>query len=236
MQYIPIPTRILQPPQDDLFAVLDETLSDLRPTDVLLVSSKVVAIHEGRCVSVDEFDLAKHIANEADVVIKRDNWSSPLTIINHVMVGRAGVDRSNSNGYITMLPQNPFKSAQAIYQHVKARLGFSQFGVIITDSHSVPCRYGAVGGAIGFWGIKPLVSHIGKPDLFGRKIKVERTNMVDGIAAGANLVMGEVAECTPLVIARDVPNIRFEEGLLRDELFCPFADDVMRVLYKDFLT
>lgn len=50
MQFIPVTTRILQPPQDDLLSVIRGSLTDIKNGDVMLISSKVVAIHEGRCV------------------------------------------------------------------------------------------------------------------------------------------------------------------------------------------
>jgi coenzyme F420-0:L-glutamate ligase len=234
MQYIPVKTRILNPPQDDLFGVLDEFLPNLEEGDVLVVTSKVVSIDEGRCVLEKDFDKHKHIKEESDVIIPRTGWS-PLTIINHVMVGGAGVDKSNSNGYYTLLPENPFESAARIHKYTKERFGLKNLGVVVTDSKSNPCRYGATGCAIGFWGIHPLESHIGKKDLFGRAIKIERTNVVDGIAAGANLLMGETAEGIPVVIARNIPNLKFEEGDLRKELFCPYEEDTHKVLYEKYL-
>lgn len=235
MQFIPIKTRIFQPPQDDLWEVLGESLHGVQERDVVLVSSKVVAIGEGRCVPEEDFDKQKHVHEVAEVVIPRSYWGADLTITNHVFVSSAGVDRSNSNGYYTLLPADPFASAERIHSYLTERFGLREVGVIITDSRSEPCRYGAVGVGIGFWGIKPLKNHVGKDDLFGRKIRVERSNVVDGLTAGANVVMGEVAEQTPIVIARGVPGLEFKDGNLRDELFCPFADDTFRVLYEKYL-
>jgi F420-0:gamma-glutamyl ligase len=48
--------------------------------------------------------------------------------------------------------------------------------------------------------------------------------------------MGETDECQPVVIVRDVPNLTFAEGAMKDALFVPFADDTFRVLYEDFLS
>lgn len=236
MQFIPVKTRVLQPPQDDLLAALDESLKDVREGDVVVVSSKVVAIHEGRCVPVSDFDKTAHIEHAAEVIVPRPYWRAPLTITNHVFVSSAGVDRSNSDGFYTLLPADPFVSAKNIHQYLTNRFGLSEAGVIITDSRSEPCRYGAVGVSIGWWGINPLEDHIGKTDLFGRKMKVERSNIVDGIAAGATVVMGEVAEQTPVVVARDIPNLHFTEKNTRDQLFCPFREDTFRVLYEGFLS
>ena len=48
-------------------------------------------------------------------------------------------------------------------------------------------------------------------------------------------VMGEVAECTPIVLLRDTPNITFTNKNTKDELLSSFTDDTFRVLYDRFL-
>jgi coenzyme F420-0:L-glutamate ligase/coenzyme F420-1:gamma-L-glutamate ligase len=225
----------MQPPQDDLFSVLDESLTDVRKGDVVVVTSKVVAIHEGRCVKAEDFDKDTYIKEAAQLIIPRSYWGTPLTITNNMFVSSSGVDQSNSGGYYTLLPKEPFLSAQKIQEYLVQRFGTAKIGVIVTDSHSVPCRYGAIVGAISWWGFEPLLNHIGREDLFGRKIEHERSNLVDGIAAGAGVVMGEVNECTPVVIARGVPGVTFTDADTKDTLFCPPGDDTMRVLYERFL-
>lgn len=235
MQYIPIKTRILLPPQDDLLAVLDEFLVDIKEYDIILISSKVVAISEGRCIlksAVDKTDLVK---NEADVIIERPYWNSPLTIKHHTFLGASGIDESNGNGYFILLPEDVFASAEKIHKYLKAKHHVNNIGVIITDSRSLPLRYGATGVALSWWGMEPLQNHIGRPDLFGRLIEVERSNLVDGLAAGATVVAGEVNECIPVVIARGVPNVVYTEANTKDSLFAPYNDDTFRVLYERFL-
>ncbi|MFT7507828.1 MAG: F420-0:gamma-glutamyl ligase, partial [Acidimicrobiales bacterium] len=51
----------------------------------------------------------------------------------------------------------------------------------------------------------------------------------------ATVVMGEVDECQPVVIARGVPDLMFTEENKKDTLFVPFEDDTFRVLYEKFL-
>ena len=46
MQFIPIKTRPLNPPKDDLFEVIDKYLTDIKDGDIVFITSKVVAIHE----------------------------------------------------------------------------------------------------------------------------------------------------------------------------------------------
>jgi len=235
MQFIPIKTRILTPPQDDLYAVLDEYLTDVIEGDIILVSSKVIAIGEGRCVAKTDATKAELVDDTADVVIPRPYWNSPLTIVHNTFLGAAGIDESNGNGYYVLLPSDVFKSAEAIYTYLCTKHQVKNIGVIITDSRSLPFRYGATGVALAWWGMEPLQDHIGRRDLFGRKIEVERSNLVDGLAAGATVIAGEVDECIPVVIARGVPNVIYVTGNTKDSLFSPFEDDTFRVLYERFL-
>jgi dihydrofolate synthase / folylpolyglutamate synthase len=236
MQLIPIKTRVLLPPHDDLFAALDESLTDVLPGDIIVVSSKVVSIHEGRCVPIDGTDRAALIESEADVLIPREYWPSPLTVTRHAFIGTAGIDESNGAGYYVLLPKDSFASAQALYTYLSKRFETQSIGVVITDSHSSPFRRGATGISIGFHGFAPMINHVGSLDLFDRPFKIEVTNLVDGIAAAANVVMGETNECQPVVIARGVPNLYFTEEDFREEFLVSPQDDTFRVLYERFLS
>ena len=232
MQFIPVKTKIFLPPQDNLLTELERVLPPIYDKDVVLISSKVVAISEGRCLKIDEADKKKLVEAEADYIIPTDYRPQPLTIKNSTFLGAAGIDESNGNGYYILLPEDRFASAQAIHQFLTEKYQLTQLGVIITDSRSLPLRYGATGVALGWWGIAPLADHIGNNDLFGRPFKYERSNIVDGIAAAANLVSGETDECMPIVIARDIPNLMFQDGNTKADLFSPIEDDTFRVLYR----
>jgi len=235
MQFIPVRTPTLTPPQDDLLAVLDTVLPTLCERDIVLVSSKVVAIHQGRCVAKDTVNKADLIAAEAEMVIPRSYWKTPLTITNHAFISGAGIDESNGSGYYVLLPEKPFSFAQLLHEFLRQKYKLKELGIIITDSHSTPFRLGASGVALAWWGIDPLRDHRGRADLFGRKIKAERSNLVDGLAAGATVLAGEVDESTPVIIARDVPGVTYLEGLTRDRLFTEYQDDTFRVLYENWL-
>lgn len=235
MELIAVKTRVLTPPKDNLIAALDEAIKELREKDIVIISSKVAAIDEGRCLPVSSANKEALVKEEAEVLIDRPYWNSPLTIQHHTFLGAAGIDESNADGHYVLLPKEPFESAKKYYEHLKRRFSLKELGVIITDSRSLPFRFGATGVAIGFWGVQPLISHIGEKDLFGREIQVEKSNLIDGLAASATVVMGEVAECTPVVIIRNAPRVTFREGDLRRELFVDFKNDTFRVLYERFL-
>ena len=235
MQFIAVKTRTILPPHDDLFEALDNTLPLLLEGDIVLVSSKVVAIHQGRCVPYSEASKSDLIKAEADVIIPRPYWGSPLTITNHAFIGAAGIDESNGAEHYVLLPKEPFSFAKELHTHLLKKFQLDNLGVIITDSHSTPLRMGATGISLAWWGIDPLQDHRGRLDLFGRAIQVERSNLVDGLAAGATVLAGEVNESIPVVIARRVPNVTYTNELTRDRIFSEYKDDTFRVLYEAWL-
>lgn len=235
MEFIPLKTRVLKPPQDDLLAVLNESLPSLCERDIIVISSKVVAIHEGNCIVANNADKSALVRAEAELYIPRPYWKTPLTVKHHAFIGNSGIDESNANGHYILLPKEPFLSAKHIRQHLKEKCALKELGVVIVDSHSTPLRRGATGIAIGWWGIDPLLNHVGEPDLFGREMRIEVSNLVDGIAAGANLVMGETNECQPVVITRGVPNLVFTDEDTSKPLLVDPEEDTFRVLYQKWL-
>ena len=235
MEFIPIRTRVMNPPQDDLVGVLDEYLTELKNGDVVLISSKVVAIHQGRSVLVSEANKEELIKQEADIIIERDYFSTPLTATNHAFLGTAGIDESNGSGHYILLPEKIFEFAKESHAYLCQKHALNSLGVIITDSYSTPFRYGAMGVGLGWWGIEPLEDHAGRTDLFGRDIVYERSNVIDALAAGAIMVSGEVDECMPIVIARNVPRLKFTNKDTKDKLLVPYEEDLFRVLYERFL-
>jgi F420-0:gamma-glutamyl ligase len=235
MEFIPVKTRVMLPPQDDLFAVLDESLPALKEGDVVLISSKVVAIHQGRCLPISENLKEELVVKAADFIIHREYSRAPLTVAHHAFLGAAGIDESNGNGYYILLPENIFEFAREAHEYLCQKYSLKNLGVVVTDSHSGPFRYGATGVSLGWWGIEPMEDHRGRKDLFGRAIQYERSNLVDGLAAGAVVVSGEVDECIPVVIARGVPRLVFTSEDTRDQLLVPYKEDLFRVLFEKFL-
>ena len=235
MQFIPVKTRVLTPPKDDLYAVLDESLPELREADVVLVSSKVVAIHQGRSVKMGTAHKIDLVAESADFIIHREYTSAPLTVTHNTFLGAAGIDESNGDGHYILLPKDIFEFAEELHKYLCKKFGLTNLGVVITDSHSAPFRYGATVVALAWWGINPMEDHRGRADLFGREIQYERSNLIDGLAAGATVVSGEVDECIPVVIARDVPRLTFTDENTKDQLLVPYKEDLFRVLFEKYL-
>jgi len=238
-----IRTRPVLPPQDDLLAVIAESLQSLPPRSVLAVSSKVVSLWRGRCVEVppDAGFEAKDVyaVAEAEWYLPRDAtpYNIMHTIVQGIRIGSGGVDLSNGNGHLTLWPVDPDRDAEEIRAFLVAHYGVSEVGVIITDSQSVPMRNGVTGIAIGYSGFLPMRDYRGTEDVFGRPLRLERTNLADCLATAAVCEMGEGGECTPLACLSDIHDIVFSTDRptdptlslkvsMEDDVFAPFFTQV----------
>ena len=210
----PIQTRPLIPPRDDLLEVMRESIQKLREKSVVVITSKVVSIWEGRCISMQSVkDKDTLIIQEADQYLPRAapfDWVMH-TIKNNLFIPTAGIDESNAAGHYILWPRNPKRTAKKLWQWLRATYGVKDIGVIITDSHTIPLRRGVMGISLAHWGFSPLNDYRGKPDIFGRELKMTQTDVADGLAASAVLVMGEGSERTPLAVITEVPFVQFCE-------------------------
>ncbi len=205
-------TRVLNPPQDDLFQVLNKSIKHLEEKSILVIASKVVSIWQGRTISVSSVDKDTLIKKEADFYLPRDftphGWVMH-TLKDNLFIATAGIDLSNGNNYYILWPQNPMQAAEKIRKYLQKKFGLKNLGVLIVDSHSVPLHRGLTGLTLGFAGFEPLQDYRGKKDIFGKTLEVSMTNIADALASTANVVMGEGAEQTPLAIISDIPFIKF---------------------------
>lgn len=237
MQIIPIKTRKFLPPQDDLYALLDEFCPELSDGDLLFITSKVLSIHQGRTILIDDVkDKDELIIKEAERYIPRSECPGSyviMTIKDGSLMPTAGIDASNSNGYYVLWPENSSLAAKEIHGYLCQKFRLKRLGVIITDSHSVPLRYGVVGKSTGFHGLNPIKDYRGKTDIFGREIKVSTVNVIDSLAATAVFGMGEGDEMTPLLILRDVEGVEFSIQDHTGEYFVDPDQDIYSPLYRN---
>jgi F420-0:gamma-glutamyl ligase len=237
MKFITVKTRPILPPKDNFYEILNASLPKLKESDVLLITSKVLAIHQGRCIKMGhEINKDKIIIQEAERYIPRSQ--SPggwiLTIKEHTLIPAAGIDESNGNGYYILWPKNSTNLAKRICIYLKEKFRLENLAVIITDSHTTPLRFGVTGISIGFYGLEPAYDYRGKKDVFGRKLKFTKTNIVDAISAMGVLLMGEGKECTPMVILRDANFIKFTNRTTYKKLVIDPEKDIYSPLYKTF--
>ena len=153
---------------------------------------------------------AKTVLDEADVVLGGVRGAL-LTIKDGDATANAGVDRKNSpSGSYVLWPRHPDKAARTIRNSIVKRFG-KNIGVIIVDSRVTPMRLGTIGFAIGSSGFRVVEDARGKLDLHRRRIEITFQAIADGLAATAQLVMGEASERTPFALIRGAP-ARFEMG------------------------
>ncbi len=236
MEVLPIHLPPLVPPKDDLLGKIFASKIRLKDGDVLAISSKVVSIGEGRCVPTSSITKEELIKKEAKLFYapkETEKWGYQFTITHGVLCGSAGIDQSNGNEHFILWPKDPMRSAKVVRLALMKHYHLKKFGVVITDSTSRPLRRGAMGFALAWAGIDPLYDYRGTKDIFGRAIRVEQANMIDGLAAAAVLMMGEGAEQTPLALIRNAPTHLWKSRHtslgwnklivpLKDDLFAPF--------------
>ncbi len=145
MEIIAVKLELLVPPKDDLFSKI--LASKLKPKngDIIAVSSKVVSIHEGRCVSTALTDKDTLAKKEAELYLERKYTPGKHalhTILNGVLIRSAGIDESNANGHFILWPKDPMRSAKQIRAFLIKTYKLKQLGVIVTDSISSPLRRG----------------------------------------------------------------------------------------------
>ncbi|OHA58259.1 MAG: hypothetical protein A2571_03315 [Candidatus Vogelbacteria bacterium RIFOXYD1_FULL_44_32] len=200
MKIIGVKTPLLKA-GDDLIQFIIKNIPSLSEGSVVVVTSKIVALAEGR--------LAPLSAKEA--IIKRESKEvieTPygfLTLTKDGWCVNAGVDESNAKDGLILLPLDAFQSAEVLCRSLRQKFKIKKLGVLITDTKSVPLRVGTVGRALGFAGFQPLRSYINKRDLFGRKSRFTESNLADSLAAAAVLLMGEGSERVPLAVIQEAP-------------------------------
>jgi coenzyme F420-0:L-glutamate ligase / coenzyme F420-1:gamma-L-glutamate ligase len=193
---------------------------DYRTGDILIVSSKYVAMSEGRVVKLDtvkpdakaktlarkfkmDARLAKLVLQESDMIV----GGIPgfvLTVRKGMMAPNAGIDKSNvPAGHVILYPKNPFTSAERLRQ--KFLNNGIKLGVVIADSRLMPSRRGTTGIAIACSGFEPVEDDRGKKDLFGNTLRVTFRAVADSLATAGVAVMRESAESTPAAVARGFP-------------------------------
>jgi coenzyme F420-0:L-glutamate ligase len=210
-----------------LFNALAKNRVRLKTRDIIAVSSKIVGIAEKRIRYLNSIkpgsrarslarkhfltpEFAQAVLDEADTVVGGVKGAL-LTVKNGDAVANAGIDRKNApEGAVVLWPSKPDLSASSIRRSIQRRSG-KNVGVVIVDSRVSPLRLGTTGFAIGSAGFEPVEDLRGTSDLFGRRIEITLRAIADGIAASAQLVMGEASDQIPFAIIREAP-VKFGDG------------------------
>ncbi len=224
----PIKTRVFKE-NENLFDFIRANVKKIPERSVLVVTSKIVALSGGRTRVVKSH-------REKEKIIKEESqWAMKtkyvwLTIKDGVVMASAGVDESNAKGKLILLPKNSYVSAKKILAFCKKHYRVKKLGVLITDSRLFPLRAGIVGLAVGYAGFKGIKDYRGKPDIFGRKLKVSQVDIADSLATTAVLTMGESNERQPLALIQNAP-IEFTDKVKPRELIIDPKDDIYQPLF-----
>jgi coenzyme F420-0:L-glutamate ligase/coenzyme F420-1:gamma-L-glutamate ligase len=241
MNVFPVPDLPEVRPGDSLATLVRDRI-DLRPDDVICVASTVVSKAEDRIADLaafpagprareiatrleeatgDEKDprFAQAVLEESTDLLMEAPFLLTETRFGHVTVN-AGIDRSNvPDADLLLLPKRPAESAARIEAGVDADR------VVVTDTCGRPFRHGQRGVAIGWAGLPAARDWRGERDRDGRELDVTVQAIVDELAAAANLVAGEGAGGTPVVVVRD---FEFGDHAGSDALFRDVAGDFVR--------
>lgn len=213
MNITPIKTHKITSDDKDILKIIDQYVPSLSENSILIVTSKIVSICEGNTVPLGSIEKEELVISQADKYLPKETNTFNLTVTlkDNVLAVNAGIDESNTQEGYVLWPKNSQESANKIREHLAEKHGLKNVGILITDSKTTPLRYGITGIGIAHSGFMALNSYVGTPDIFGRILKMTQVGVMDGIAAGAVVVMGEGANQTPLAIVTDIPFVKFQD-------------------------
>jgi len=204
---------------DDNFVDLILESSEINDGDILVFSQKIVSKNEGRMLSLSSVNpsllangiassygkdprLIELILSESERIVRMENGIIIVKTKHGFVCANAGIDESNvQDGYATLLPKDPDKSASLLKERIEQKTG-KNISVIISDTFGRPFRLGQTDIAIGIAGLEPILDYNGKPDTFGKIMRGTAIAVADEICSASELVMGKVEKC-PIVIVRN---------------------------------
>ena len=237
IQIIPVKIKEDIQPSDDIIAlILSSSKSSINDGDIIVISQKIISKKEGRVVNLNSIipselsvgissayekdpRLVEAILSESKRIVRMENGVIIVETNHNFICANAGIDESNvEKGFATLLPVDPDKSAKKIRDSILQITG-KNTAVIISDTFGRPFRLGQTDHAIGIAGIESIKNYEGKPDTFGKIMRVTAIAIVDELCAAAELVMGKT-EKSPAAI---IKNYSFESkndsinSIIRDE-------------------
>lgn len=226
MNVKPIKTRVFKE-GEDLEAFIARYVKKLPEKSILVVTSKIVALAEGR--TADPKDRERIIKEESDFAMKtKITW---LTIKDGFVMMSSGVDESNAAGKLILLPKDSMKVARELRKKLQKRYKIKKLGILLSDSRTFPLRAGVSAVALGYAGFKGIRDYRGTKDMFGRLMIMSRVNVADALATAAVLEMGEGKEQQPLALITGA-TVEFTDRVKKDELKIALEDDVYRPLFE----
>ena len=209
---------------------LEYYLPVISDKSILVITSKIVSLAEGRIVEkISSSEKERIIQRESQLLIL--SGGRRLTIKDGVVMTSAGVDESNANGGLILLPRDSWAMAARVRRYFMKQRGLKEFGVIINDSRTIPLRAGISGLAIAYAGFKGLKDYRQEKDIFGRPFRYSRVNVADNLSRAAALCMGEGNEQRPLVLLSGAP-VEYCSRVNKSELIVSPAADIYAPIFR----
>ena len=241
LQVIPIKIQKEIESGDNLVYLIRESF-EINDGDVLVFSQKIISKNEGRIRSLSSVNpslladgiassygkdprLVELILSESKRIVRMENGVIIVETKHGFVCANAGIDESNvKDGYATLLPDDPDKSANLLKDRIKQKTG-KDVAIIISDTFGRPFRLGQTDVAIGIAGLEPILDYNGKPDTFGKIMQVTAIAVADEICSASELVMGKIQKC-PIAVIR---NYNFSSSTAKiQEMLRSDHDDLFR--------
>ena len=241
IQIIPVKIQKDIVPNDNLVDLVLES-TEIQDGDILVFSQKIVSKNEGRILSLSSVNpsllangisssynkdprLVELILSESKRIVRMENGIIIVETNHGFVCANAGIDESNvQNGYATLLPEDPDRSANLLKEKIEQKTG-KNIAVIISDTFGRPFRLGQTDVAIGVAGIEPILDYSGKPDTFAKIMQVTAIAIADEICSATELVMGKVEKC-PVALVRNY-KFNFSDAKIQN-LLRPKHEDLFR--------
>lgn len=213
----------------DLPGFIRQFLPSVPEKTVLAVSSKVVALWKNNTVPFESLAQKEALIKQhSQAALKTPlAW---LTIKDGMVMTNAGIDQSNANGKLILLP-DCYACAEELRRALQQAWGVAQLGIMITDSMILPLRAGVIAAAVGYAGFHGVKDLRGHADIFGQSLKTTLVDVADTLASAAALLMGEADEQCPLCVIENAP-VEFTDASTREELKYPAENDLYTPLLK----
>ena len=201
IQIIPVKIKEDIQPSDDIVAlILSSSKSSIDDGDIIVISQKIISKKEGRVVNLNSIipselsvgissayekdpRLVEAILSESKRIVRMEHGVIIVETNHNFICANAGIDESNvEKGFATLLPVDPDRSAKRIRDFILQVTG-KNIAVIISDTFGRPFRLAQTDNAIGIAGIESIKSYEGKPDTFGKIMRVTAIAIVDELCA-----------------------------------------------------
>ncbi len=242
LEVIPLSIKREIGTDDKLVDVILSSKPKFEDGDILVLSQKIVSKQEGRIVNISlvipsilalgigsEYEkdpkLIEIILSETKRIVRMGHGILIVETKNGLICANAGVDESNvNNGYATLLPSNPDKSARNLRDEIFKKTK-KNVAVLISDTFGRPFRMGQTDCAIGVSGIDSIIDFQGKKDTFGKILRITAIAIADELCSASELVKGKTLQ-NPAAIIR---NYKFtaNEGTMKS-LLRPDDEDLFK--------